>query len=481
MILKRYWLLMTILFLLGIADTIYLGLHNDNMSGRMLLHALPTALSVLYHGHINDYTALKTVADIFYANGGNYPVDGVNAAINRAITVKTNQEIYFWGADDRGLRDFVIISFKAFGPKISSLIVGFWSLFGLLLLIALFQFRRDPQKILTLSLLFLGCILSLGFLILTPADFRDVINLGDPVFNIYESRAFDVIALIPAFALVFGPKKLQFIVLNTFLIALILFMRSTVAHVLFAAVSASLLIQHKLIEKTKLLGVVFIVILGLQVYKNATFNPLYFNDQGTRTVWHNIVMGLADTDVGKRYQIELHDPSAVAAVVSWIKETNDPRRNDKWVELYVPNTFGYPGFDVNKYEISARDFILSNLTTNVVISALSSRAVKIGKATLSAVSYMLTKNWPAYGLVLFLTLFLPVNFTTAKEVTPFFLIAIFVGCCPSLIFYFSISGILATLAALHALFFIWISALSQPLMNSLFKVFLNTLKPKILL
>ena len=65
----RISIILSVLFLLSIVaiyhQAFVLGLNNENISRRLLIHALPVAISDLYHDGPNNYTAFWTLANWF--------------------------------------------------------------------------------------------------------------------------------------------------------------------------------------------------------------------------------------------------------------------------------------------------------------------------------------------------------------------------------------------------------------------------------
>ena len=79
------------------------GRHSEldrHVTNRLQFHAIPVALSVLYHGRTHDYTAYSSVAIPFQT-----PAPDVDTKIARAIgnVPPPGDSTYYWVADDRGM------------------------------------------------------------------------------------------------------------------------------------------------------------------------------------------------------------------------------------------------------------------------------------------------------------------------------------------------------------------------------------------
>jgi hypothetical protein len=91
---------------------------DRHVSSRLQFHAIPVALSVLYHGRPHDYTAFSSLAISFQAS----------TADARAIASvpPADDKTYYWVADDRGMGDYVIAAFALFGPHPKSLYYAYF-------------------------------------------------------------------------------------------------------------------------------------------------------------------------------------------------------------------------------------------------------------------------------------------------------------------------------------------------------------------
>ena len=93
-------------------------------STRYRFHAIPVAVSTLYHNRPHDYTAHRSLAMSFHDAGRDID-DQIREAIRPESSIGGGT--YYWVADDRGLADFVVGAFWLFGPQVTSL-SNFWFL-----------------------------------------------------------------------------------------------------------------------------------------------------------------------------------------------------------------------------------------------------------------------------------------------------------------------------------------------------------------
>ena len=98
----------------------YLGLElnlQKDVSNRIRFHALPVAMSVLYHHHPHDYTGLKSLSGHFKVSD---PIEVLIKMQNHKIYMVMIR-LYYWVADDKGFEDYIIAAFYLFSAKLNSL------------------------------------------------------------------------------------------------------------------------------------------------------------------------------------------------------------------------------------------------------------------------------------------------------------------------------------------------------------------------
>ena len=116
----RQWLIACVWVVLAITLIYQRGeeLSLDRLvENRLRHHAIPIAMSALYHGHPHDYTGFRDLAVRFQKS------EPIEFLLNwaRLYTPQSPPGSDFWAADDRGTADYVIAAFALFGPSAHSL------------------------------------------------------------------------------------------------------------------------------------------------------------------------------------------------------------------------------------------------------------------------------------------------------------------------------------------------------------------------
>lgn len=278
------------LFISGLYQKLY-----KSVDGRIQFHAVPVAISTLYQGHKHDYRGWLSTERPFQG------VKGVltDSFIKRQIKAPVHEEEghYHWTADDRGFTDFVIAAFALFGPKMISLYFFWFLLLFLSLTFFILSFRSQTWALAYLALLLLGLHSAMSLL--------KLIHVAQPV---YDLRYLEVLAIVPILHMIF---VVVFVENKDFLkhlgpligqLAIFVFLyhaRSSLGWEILAVVLISLMysIARKDWNKIKIpIGVSTLLILSctllLSSYKHFTYHQSYFEEIGSRTFWHNVLMGV---------------------------------------------------------------------------------------------------------------------------------------------------------------------------------------------
>ena len=97
---------------------------DQPVTGRLRFHAIPVAMSVLYHGRRHDYTTYRSLALGFQERPQAIPTseDSIETRLAWAATYTPPKDdaTHYWAADDRGWADYVIGAFALFGPHVKS-------------------------------------------------------------------------------------------------------------------------------------------------------------------------------------------------------------------------------------------------------------------------------------------------------------------------------------------------------------------------
>ncbi len=312
---KRQMLLLIIffLFLFIFVRGIQLHLKKEIDFDRIRVHAIPIALSVLYHNHPHDYTGLHAVAMQF--QGGNSNLHGLISAAKRQ-DIGQNKENYYWVADDKGLEDYVIAAFSLFGTHVDSLYY-MWFLI-LLTSISLFivSFGRERWTLGFFALALLGIHVAITTLPICKIPGANLLYFSR--LSLYEPRFFDVLALpavLHIMLLAARRRSLRWIqdflpfVGQVFILITLYHSRSSIGWELVAVVAFCFFIfsfrlfrsflnknsvPNRKISKipVTVIMLLFFSLVGLNIYKHSVYNARYFFDMGNRTFWHNALMGL---------------------------------------------------------------------------------------------------------------------------------------------------------------------------------------------
>lgn len=358
-------------FFLTLAIAFGLGLSSAEPTERMRYHALPVAISQLYHGQEHDYTANWQVAMAFQTPGQAVK-DVINATVGPSFE-KTAQ-VYFWTADDRGLADFVYGAFVAFGPHLTSLFYFWFLVLGTSLALALIAFRRDPFALAVIA----SAMVAVG--VLLPVYTHA--NAGLPV-HISESRMFDPLGGVALFHLllsIFRPIRTTMwlhglaLLLQAALLGFLFHTRTTLVWILLSVAVVSLTITFVRFRKraplpTLLQAVAPAILIvaawaGVLIYQSAAMHRAYLTEIGPRTVWHNILIGLIQSPTfSKELQItEFSDGVAADAVLLDMRQRGDPRLGPGWTRDNIMNSLGgHARFNWVAYESAARSLVLRTL------------------------------------------------------------------------------------------------------------------------
>ena len=329
--LQRHWfafLLMAsawVLFgLLALADA-RLGLYR-HISARTRAHAIPVALSQLYHHHPHDYTARLGVALAFRAP------ETLGELLKRySDPAHAGEEgTYYWTADDRGLGDFVTLAFRAYGPKPRSLARFWFLLLAASLILFQLAYRRHAATH------FAPVFVLFGLLLYAHAcpHYADI-DLGDgtrwqEAFGLHESRTFEALAVLAWLHLALlawrgGGRVAWLAALPQ--VAMLLFLyhaRSSLGWMylaLFVLAGMRILTDRaRCAVPLVVAGLLAASLVALQQYKRAVYHPAYFQERGSRCFWHNALMGSYHPRLRESLDIGIDDTKAIVLVLRELRD-----------------------------------------------------------------------------------------------------------------------------------------------------------------
>jgi hypothetical protein len=398
--------LMTLMFLMLFSRGVQLGLDHGS-SGRVSIHAVPVAIATLYHGLPHDYTSRKAFALAFQDADMTFQ-EKVDAALKASVDEES--EKYYWAADDRGMADFVIGAFKLFGPKERSL-YRFYFVVLLISLVAYAVAYYRNTAALALAVFALAGVAAFQSILplVDEATFLAMANADKrmaPV-GMFEPRALDVLTMLAVLHLSLyawrtpkpGILNVVMLVVQVLVFVFVYHARSSLGWQVVAILLLSVLVlgyrswaggKQRLRQITvALLPVLFLAagLAALQVYKRQAYDPLYFAEAGSRTFWHNALMGLGSSrHLGEKYGLGVDDRMIVEAVVKHAKGRMGDRLGPEWEAQKILESLGGHGiFDWKTYEIEARSLYFE------IISANKRRA---------AVTYLIRKPLESLSVVL---------------------------------------------------------------------------------
>lgn len=313
----------------------------SSVTDRIRFHAIPVAVSFLYHGHPHDYTAAREVAIPFQGAG---PLHELLAdSVNKEVTQRNT---YYWVADDKGFGDFVIVAFKLFGPKTSSMYLMWFVCLAFTTVLFLTSFPRRSWCLGLLGMLLVGIYTAISTLPLT--DEANFLNFQSSAaistVSIYEVRFLDVLAMIPVIHICLFTMRRSLTTCRWQMVAvlgqvgfffLLYHARSSLGWQLVAMIGfLSLVVIYRLLRSRNkevrrvahflpaafVFATLLIGLIGLSIYKHATYNPRYFQDMGVRTFWHNALMGVVEPGLATTYRLAYGDFEAARAVIKYSQE-----------------------------------------------------------------------------------------------------------------------------------------------------------------
>jgi hypothetical protein len=337
-----------------------LGL-DQHVTNRLRFHAIPVAISVLYHARPHDYTAFQSLAMPFQIAGS------LETLIERARedAPPPGDPTYYWAADDRGMADYVIAAFALFGPHTQSLYSFYFVVFGTSVLLVLLDQSWHPVKsaalLFTLGAFYAGLsVIPLG-------------NLTVAVFepgSLYEPRIIELLAYVATLHLGLTAfldqswtwRRIAIVAGQAVIVAACYHARSSVGwEVLFVvAAGGGFWIYQRLSGwREPPWGVICLVsaLVLVTAYQHFAFNPRYFREAGARTVWHNALMGLsANRMLAAKYELSINDAAAIHAVRSYMGGVNHPLLTPEWTDANILGSLGsHTEFNWSAYEQAARD------------------------------------------------------------------------------------------------------------------------------
>lgn len=357
-----------IAFAVAFLSGMRLGIDRADPTNRTRFHAIPVAISQIYHGRPHDYTGSRSIAMKFQ---GDDPLGRLIIQMTRA-QVAPDDPPYFWTADDRGLSDFVNGAFRLFGPRVKALYYFWFLLLGVSLAAALIQFRHDRVALAAIACTTIAIGAALPLYVRAPG-----LNFGELSVHISESRMFEILGAVAAVHLILllvrppHPRRLieyAALAVQTGLLVFLLHARMSLlwlfATLIILAATAFAVSWRRgqlSLQPVLVAGALVVGYVALHAYQAATYHPAYKADIGPRVVWHNALMGLShNPTLAKSINVfKVDDHAAVDAVLNDMKSRSDPRLTPDWNRTTILNSIGgHNSFDWRTYESVARALYL---------------------------------------------------------------------------------------------------------------------------
>jgi hypothetical protein len=344
---------------------------DKNVSSRLRYHAIPVAISVLYHGRPHDYTAYRSIAMSFQSN------DPIDDKLAWAVTHEppAGDATYYWAADDRGMADYVIGSFAIFGPHVTSL----YRFYFVILAIAVSLFLLDLGRYAVMSA-------TAAFALSAIYTCMSVISLGNLTVDVfepgalYEPRVVELLGFIPTLHLGlvglidegWTLRRITLLSAQAAILAACYHARSSVGwEVAFiVTINGLILIRHvwsagrsAVFDSRRLAAAawpsaaVIVALMLVAAYQRHAYNARYFEDLGSRTIWHNVLMGVAsNAALSATYNLHIDDRMIVEDVTNYLRQQHDSRLTADWTTSNIINSLGgHTVFNWYVYEDAARD------------------------------------------------------------------------------------------------------------------------------
>lgn len=331
-----------------------------NVTDRLRYHAVPVAISSLYHDWPHDYTAIKPLA---------FQFQGVPGPLEELITwavayqQKPEDAVYFWAADDRGMADYVAWAFRLFGPHTSSLYSFYFVVLGISCL--LFLLEAGGSAGMNALLLFTLAAVYSAIPVIPLANIHPTVY--EPV-TLYEPRTIEMLSAIATLHLAFAgfvnaqwTRRRVTLAVGQLLVLMFCYQaRSSVGwQVVFIVVAGLGNVAWRRFQRPSWVPVALLLLslVGLSVYQRVMYHPRYFEDMGSRTVWHNALMGIGgDPIAGPKYKLGVDDRAVIDAVTTFLRERNDPRLDATWDTQNILGSLGsHSDFNWHRYEDAARE------------------------------------------------------------------------------------------------------------------------------
>lgn len=316
---------------------------HKNVTERARYHAIPVALSQIYHGRVHDYTGWKGLALPFQSS------EDIQNLISQSINLKIDQNgaVYYWLSDDRGYSDLVNLSFRIFGPTIFGLFNGFFALFVFSAVIAACGLRRWPPAF---AVLVLFVVAYASFLPIINAAAGNKVAWTNYRIHLSETRTYEILGLIfilQAACSFHFVRRLRLdecllLGLQGLIFGFLYSCRSSLGWILFGTASfgfvyffifiknrpalsqgqKKLFITKAIWVATSLLAIAWGTLFFKGIHRTLE-SPVYLDWGGSRTFYHNALMGVENLKwLDGTWGVD--DSATIDNVNRWLESQGEP-------------------------------------------------------------------------------------------------------------------------------------------------------------
>ena len=341
---------------------------------------MPAVLSQLRWGHAADDSQLAAVNAVFRAALTGFDCASVDRAIGAVLQLPEDisRETSLLGTDDKGIVDFVLLSFLTFGWQASSLPLFYFLVIGASAAAYWAAFRHDSVAI-GLGAILLVCH---GSILPYAAAYP---QLG----GFLALRFMPLMGLLAGLHLVLASLRQRLsrvdmgaIITQALIVAFTVQIRFSAIWILVAIGGAAVISlvwrHHATSGRLRILlplAAGLILTTAYSTTRAVRMNDAYCDDRNIQghVFWHSLASGLAFSDkLQQARSIRLDDVSVIAATGQYLKRTGQSRR---WQDM-GGETPSFSGIRWNTYEVAVRE-MLFDACRNQVGECL--KAVIIGK------------------------------------------------------------------------------------------------------
>ena len=353
--------------------------------------AIPAVLSQLHWGHAADDSQLSAVNDVFRGALRGFGCASIDQAITSVLQLPAgiSREISLLGTDDKGIVDFVRLSFLIFGWRASSIPMFYFLIVAISATAYWVTFRRDSAAI-AIGALLIACH---SAILPYAAEYPQLSGF-------LALRFMPLMGLLAGLHLVLASFRghrshsdLAALVVQSLIVALTVQIRFSAIWILLtiaiAAVFCLIWYRGTWSGRLNILIPLMVCLVFTSTYsltRSASMNDAYLDDRNLHghVFWHSLASGLAFSDkLHKEHKLKLDDVSVIAATGEYLKRTG---QSDYWKKI-GGETSWYSGIHWNAYEFAVRE-MLFDICKNDSVECLRAALIAKPFALISNVAWI---------------------------------------------------------------------------------------------